>query len=1037
MKKIFLLLFFFLPLVLTVKAEGVQDRPLCIYLKNGKVDIIPRDIIKQQTSDTQSLRVSLQNDTVLTYAMNEVDSLGGLPTRFPHFTMFKFNNKYNHNVFVDVFATIGQNEVTATVGAIGKSLTPSFQLDSPNAIALVNDVPQTSKVSRHRFDKPVVYTLANGNYRKLRYVKVQDEIWSEGIPGIVETEEIALQPYMLSTNAPSNYGENVDNLVDKNKNTIFHSTWGSGPYEKLPLDVAPYIEVSLEEAISKFVFKYTTSPAHNNRYPTEFVIQASHDQKVWNDMATVNVDNGMPTAGLNADFASPVISLKEKYKYLRFKMTSSSYKNYLVLAEFSLHKVVAEMGGTSPELISPEKYAYRWMPFGKDIPVKVEWLTDKATNVPRLDINVKGKQMIEDKMTYLDAEIVIDGAGVFPDMRDSMRIRGRGNSSWAGTGKSPYRLKFDHSVKPFGLTKGKNWVLLANRQNGSMLTNAIGMKVSNMAKTAGANQIVPVELYINGEYRGNYNFTQHVGLHNNSVDIVETNAALLELDLYYDEQFKFLDATYGVRTNVKSPDLSSSATTPSPLTFNMIKNDFNHFTQKAAEGTDEYTQLMNIPMFARYMLVNELIFNAELKHPKSCFLYKEDLLALHSQYVFGPTWDFDWAYGYEFTHNYCHTTPDINFFDTLNGNGGNLFKALFFNSEIVQRAYYKEWKKFMENSMQEVLDYIDDYYQYVRPSLLHNAQRWGDGNNYENNAATFKNWLKERAEFIYKNLPTYNLDEELPITVGDVNLDGAITLADAICVQNFVLNLPNETFDMTQADANQNGNINMTDAVWIVALALKAEANEMHHMQLPAAQATWQAADFTATLGSESFMPLTLKTGNDEYTATQFDLTLPEGVTLTDVTLPANWNSYQAEFEATGNQQYRVVVYGSAGDYLPKGTATLQLHLTPEQMLAGDERIVSLSRATLVNRGGEDERLGCMSARFDMDATGIHQDAAAQQAVNGGKALYVESLTAGNVNIYTVDGRLVKVCKVEAGKNVISLPAGVYIVNQKKVVINH
>ena len=52
-----------------------------------------------------------------------------------------------------------------------------------------------------------------------------------------------------------------------------------------------------------------------------------------------------------------------------------------------------------------------------------------------------------------------------------------------------------------------------------MMTNAIGMKVAQLAGVAGANHIVPVNLYINGEYRGSYNFTEKIGFHNNSIDL--------------------------------------------------------------------------------------------------------------------------------------------------------------------------------------------------------------------------------------------------------------------------------------------------------------------------------------------------------------------------------------------------------------------------------------------------------------------------------------------------------------------------------------
>lgn len=1035
MKKLFFLIAF---LVFSISSFATlpEDGTLCVYLKSGKVEIVPGKLIKQHSSDTHFLNITLQNDSVLTYKMSEVDSLGNVPTNHPNFTMFKFNNKYNHNVYVDVFAEIGENEITATIPSIGKSLTPSYQLDQMDGVVTVDGVPQTSKVSRHRFDKPVVYTLVCPNSQELYYTKIQDEVWSDPIPGKPTTQKIPLNASMLSTNAPSNYGEDLHNLVDNDVYTFFHSTWGGGSYTPLPLTESPYIEVSLQEDLDKFVFEYTTSNSHNNRFPYEFIIQASKDKRSWVNQDTINEKDGIPQTGYGQFYKSPTIHLKDSYRYLRFKLTKASHKNYLVLAELALYKVIAETPDTPSQLISPAKYEYRWQAYGKKMPVKINWLTDQATNVPRVDIDVQNGQMIEDKTTYLSALLTIDGAGVFPNMTESILIRGRGNISWVGTGKSPYRIKFPQSAKPFGLTKGRNWVLLANRQGGSMMTNAVGMKIANMVKTSGANEMIPVELYINGEYRGSYNFTQHVGLHNNSVDIIEDNAVLLELDSYYDEDYRFRSDYYNLPTNVKDPDYSEPSPTPRYVTFEMIKEDFNHFCQKIYEGTNDYTDLMNVPMFARFLLVNDLIQNYELNHPKSCFLYKEDMLAMHSQYIFGPVWDFDWGFGYRSGSGYCLKDPETDLLNSMNGIGGQFFRDVFTN-DIIQRAYYKEWKKFMESGLQEVMEYIDDYYQYAQQSFRNNASRWGDGNNYDREAEKMKKWLTTRAEYIYSHLKTFDLNEKLPIEVGDVNEDGAITIADAICVQNHILNLPVETFNAQQADANKNGKINITDAVWIVALAMKTEANQEQLMQLPAANGALLANKFMATMGTESIMPLTLQIKDEGYQATQFDLTLPEGLTFTEITLPEEWHSQTVEFAELGNQKYRVAIYSSNGMHLPKGNATLQLHVTPNEMIAHEARIVSLDAASLVTNEGEDNRMSCLSTTFDIeDTTGIANNAA-KEIVNGGKMLTVESLNDGDIKIYTMDGRLVKRCQVKAGMNTIALPSGIYIVNQQKVVINN
>ena len=51
---------------------------------------------------------------------------------------------------------------------------------------------------------------------------------------------------------------------------------------------------------------------------------------------------------------------------------------------------------------------------------------------------------------------------------------------------------------------------------------------------------------------------------------------------------------------------------------------------------------------------------------------------------------------------------------------------------------------------------------------------------------------------------------------GDVNGDGDVDIADAVCIVNHVVGKPNTTFIETAADANGDSDIDIADAVHIV-----------------------------------------------------------------------------------------------------------------------------------------------------------------------------------------------------------------------------
>ncbi len=405
------------------------------------------------------------------------------------------------------------------------------------------------------------------------------------------------------------------------------------------------------------------------------------------------------------------------------------------------------------KILTPEadnKYFMR--PYGRCVRVHVDWLTDRA-EVPTIYINTADGLAIDSKEYYKDAEIIIDGHGIFPSMdTTAVQIKGRGNSSW-GWPKKPYRLKFEESVKPLGMKKGKSWVLLSNYQTGSLMSNAIGMKAANLMGAAAANHIVPVDLYLNGEYRGSYNLTEKVGLSNNSVDLDdETGAALLELDSYYDEPGgqKFRSQPYDLPINIKEPDFSEGTTT---LTLETIESSFNSFMKALYRGRD-ISQYVDIEQLVRFMMVNELTLNYEFYHPKSTFCYRESFESDESKYIFGPVWDLDWCFGYEQHRNYFIYEATSNYWMDMPSNFEviDFIQDLRFNYAPLDEVYRTLWKQFMDNDLQELLEYCQDYYDFAHNSFDLNKTVWRDLTDYAQQAQTAANWLDTRSKQIYQDI---------------------------------------------------------------------------------------------------------------------------------------------------------------------------------------------------------------------------------------------------------------------------------------------
>ena len=416
------------------------------------------------------------------------------------------------------------------------------------------------------------------------------------------------------------------------------------------------------------------------------------------------------------------------------------------------------------------------------------------SKVPRIDIDIENGNTVVSRNYYLNAGFKVTGNGTYNNFAGTVQIKGRGNNSWNYAKKS-YRLKFAEKTKLFGLKKGKSWVLLANPQHGSLMANAIAMKIGQLANVAYTNHIIPIELYINGEYQGSYIFTEKVGLSNNSVDIDEELAYMLELDSYYDEVFRFRSAHSDLPVNIKEPDLQefetgkvSSSLLESFLhdncknsipaqslpgtsltsivisnfnarneMFNVIKEQFNMLDSIVCNNGN-LGEVLDLDAAARFLLVYDLAFNREILHPKSTFLWKADITRNESKFILGPTWDFDYAFGYV-NKEYFLNTPRGSLVIDNGLPGGRFFHALTNNREF-QRHYYKVWREFVENDcITEIMQYIADYYEFAKESFSNNALKWGDNTDYAGLVPQMQQWIKNRHDNIVGNLTAYDISD--------------------------------------------------------------------------------------------------------------------------------------------------------------------------------------------------------------------------------------------------------------------------------------
>ena len=277
----------------------------------------------------------------------------------------------------------------------------------------------------------------------------------------------------------------------------------------------------------------------------------------------------------------------------------------------------------------------------------------------------------------------------YASVREPMEyVRGRGQASFRFEKKS-YQIKLENKVSLGGMEKAKKWILISNALDRSLLRNKITMDMARAAGLAFTSESEFVDLYMNGEYRGNYLLTEKVEIREGRVDIRDlgkateqvngvsnlgsfprigsskykagakkhydipvdpadiTGGYLLEYEGYawrYGDAASAFGTKRGAALAIKSPKYASAAQLAYISDF--VQRFENAFS--AADGKDpasgmHYTQLADLDSLVRRYLVEEVSKNYD-GNSSSLYFYKPADSQSNLLYA-GPAWDYDSSYG--------------------------------------------------------------------------------------------------------------------------------------------------------------------------------------------------------------------------------------------------------------------------------------------------------------------------------------------------------------------------------------------------------
>jgi len=280
----------------------------------------------------------------------------------------------------------------------------------------------------------------------------------------------------------------------------------------------------------------------------------------------------------------------------------------------------------------------------------------QLTNLPTFYITTENGAAITSTDIYVPGFLTVVSSDTSEVITaDTIEIRGRGNSTW-NFAKKPYRIKFENKRKLLNLpVKAKDWVLLANHANKTLIRNAVAFEVGEYLGMDFTPSVRFADVVLNGTFLGNYMVTDQVEVGGDRVevekqdttDITEPNITggyLLEVDGFAAQEPLWFTTNKGVMITVKYP--GSEDINQQQLDY--IRNFTNSFESTLFSGTYAdpaigYRAMIDTTSFIDWYIASELTGNPDCFW--STYLYKKRGIP---KFFYGPLWDYDIAFNNDY-----------------------------------------------------------------------------------------------------------------------------------------------------------------------------------------------------------------------------------------------------------------------------------------------------------------------------------------------------------------------------------------------------
>lgn len=354
-------------------------------------------------------------------------------------------------------------------------------------------------------------------------------------------------------------------------------------------------------------------------------------------------------------------------------------------------------------------------------------------------------------------------------------IKGRGNYSWNSYEKKPFTISIKNEQSLLGLPAGTDYVLVSNASDPTLIRNDLvrGMEENLNILYTGKGRFV--DLFINGEYQGNYYLCDKIEVGESRIPIANLEE---QMDRIYsktdyesytdyetpDKKAKNLDVVphditggyllerefkdryeleYGENKSCFITDSEEHFIVTSPMycskeQIEYISGYFNEaeaaiFAEDGVNAItgESYTEYIDMESFAKKYLVEEVSKNYDAGISSS-FFYK-DSDSINKKIFAGPGWDYDMTFGnyLEWMEDFSSVPEGISKL-SFHAHASSWYDTLYEKDEFYQivRGYYaRDVSPYLEEILTKDLA---EYEQFLKASANMDYIRWQ--NQYHNNS---------------------------------------------------------------------------------------------------------------------------------------------------------------------------------------------------------------------------------------------------------------------------------------------------------------